>query len=198
MDKADTILVNSPFKKLMQKYFEFPIFKTFLKSEKLDIKYKVVLEAGCGAGYGLQIIHDEFVPKELHGFDILEEEIKIAKKKKIPAEIFVGDVLDTKFPDKKFDVVFVLEVLHHVPQWREGLKELNRIMKRGGILLISEHCKDSVKRLERVFGVKHPKEANFRWNEFYAGILSAGFIIKHRKIIFPGLGFYLCIKTKEI
>ena len=196
MDKLDTIFVNSRLKKWTQTYFEFPILNSFLKSEKIDIRNKVILDAGCGAGHGLEIIHRFYCPSELYGFDVLKSEVEIAKKVKVPANVFVANILNTKLPKEKFDAIFVFEVLHHVPKWRSALKELSRILKPGGALLIIELSKFGVKFARTWFGFTHPKEASFEWYEFHNGLKDAGFMYKKSKLlIWQAFGFFLYVKS---
>ncbi|MFX1339747.1 MAG: class I SAM-dependent methyltransferase [Promethearchaeota archaeon] len=195
IDTLDQMFVNSPLKKLMLKYFEFLIFKKFLHSQKIILKNKTILEAGCGAGYGLKLIFQTFNPKYLYGFDILPEEVLLAKKKNIPAKIFVGDITNIKLPTNSFDAVFAITVLHHVPKYSEALKELNRVLKPGGVLLIDDLNKRAVDIFKIFFGVKHPKKARFEWFEFFNSISSAGFKILKKKLFPIGFGLFLCIKS---
>ncbi len=52
-----------------------------------------------------------------------------------------GDVRVLPFPDNYFDRVFCISVLEHVPEGREqGLRECIRVMKPGGLLLLSMDC----------------------------------------------------------
>ena len=68
IDTLDQMFVNSPLKKLMLKYFELLIFKIFLHSQNISLNSKSILEAGCGAGYGLKLIYQSFNPEFLYGF----------------------------------------------------------------------------------------------------------------------------------
>ncbi len=50
-----------------------------------------------------------------------------------------GNMLNMPFPDDTFDLVLAKAVLHHVPEnLDEGLKELYRVTKKGGKILIEE------------------------------------------------------------
>jgi len=195
MDRLDTILINSPVKRFGQRFFEFPILNNFLKAEKIDLRNKVILDAGCGAGHGMEIIHKFYSPSELYAFDVLPNEVALAQKKNIPAKVFLGNILNTNLPDEKFDAIFVFEVLHHVPKWREALIELNRIMKPGGALLVIELSKFGLRFARKFFGLTHPLEASFEWPVFFKGLKDTGFTVKRlRYFVWQGFGFFLCIK----
>ncbi|MFX1514632.1 MAG: class I SAM-dependent methyltransferase [Promethearchaeota archaeon] len=204
MDPLEFRVMISPMKKLLQRFFEFKMFKQLLTSRQVDLTKKKILEVGCGAGYGLELISNEFNPKKLVAFDIIPKLIVIAKQyteqKSIPVKLFVGDILDIDLPSNEFDCVFCFTVLHHVPKWRQALKELNRVLKPNGVLLIDDHTKRSLDRLERFFKVKHSKDARFQWSEFKKEIINAGFkIIQEKKFTFGiGLNFLMSVKTKNI
>lgn len=196
IDKKELFLMNSPLKKLIQKYLEYNIFKYFLKRHKIDLTGKVILDAGCGAGYGLEIISKELKPAELVAFDLLPEEVAQAKRRKISAKIFVGDITNINLSSEKFDAVFTFTVLHHTPKWREGIKELHRVLKPGGVLLINEHNRSAIEKFERFFRVYHPKASRFDWSEFTEELKNAGFRIIEEKKLLGESGYFLCVKLK--
>lgn len=50
---------------------------------------------------------------------------------------FVSDILNIPVSDKSFDVILCSEVIEHVPDPISAIKEISRILKPGGILLIT-------------------------------------------------------------
>lgn len=48
------------------------------------------------------------------------------------------DLTDIQFPDDTFDVIYCSHVLEHVPEDRRAMRELRRVLKKGGwaILLV--------------------------------------------------------------
>ena len=177
---------------------EFRTFKVHLKKNHIDLTNKVILDAGCGAGYSSQLIIKEFQPKELFAFDILPEEVELAKRRGLSANLFVGDVTDIKLPSEKFDAVFIFDVLHHVPEWRNALKEINRVLKSGGVLLVQEPHKKALDEIERYFKVYHPKESRFEWPEFVEGLEESGFrVVESRKLYIGHFQSFLCEKSNN-
>ncbi|MHA2075334.1 MAG: class I SAM-dependent methyltransferase, partial [Candidatus Hodarchaeales archaeon] len=172
-------LMVSPVKKLMLSYFEINIFKYLLRSIKVNIGNKRILEVGCGAGYGIIQINKNFAPLEYYAFDSSRKMVSLsiakAKKHEIPVNIFWGDVREINLEPNKFDVVFVFTVLHHVEGWQEALKEINRVLKPKGLLLINEINIRSLNWFERYLKVYHPKEARFTWSMFQQGLSKANF-----------------------
>lgn len=53
------------------------------------------------------------------------------------AEYFVGDLMQTPFPDESFDQVFSLSVIEHEVNYSRFAQEVSRILKKGGELIVS-------------------------------------------------------------
>ncbi len=194
IDTLDKIFVNSFLKRFMLKYFEMIVFRKFLKSHDIHITNKIILDAGCGSGFGLQLIHEKFHPLSLYGFDILPEQVLKAKKRNLNTKISIGNITNVDFPSNMFDVIFIFTVLHHVPDYPKALKEINRILKPGGFLLIDELNKRLLDFFDRFMGIKHPEKSRFEWFEFYRAIKNAKMIIVDKKIFPIGFGLFLCQK----
>jgi SAM-dependent methyltransferase len=60
--------------------------------------------------------------------------------------IFHGTLREAKFPDDHFDVITILHVLEHVPDPRGEIKEMKRVLKAGGRLIIGGPNSDSLLR----------------------------------------------------
>ncbi|UCE12875.1 MAG: class I SAM-dependent methyltransferase [Candidatus Heimdallarchaeota archaeon] len=191
-------LMISPFKKLMLSCLELTVFKYFLRSVNAELTGKSLLEVGCGAGYGIVQIHSGFKPREYVAFDISKKMVSYAaakvKKQKIPVHLFVGDVRDLKLPSNRFDAAFAFTVLHHVEGWKDALKEINRVLKPHGLLMINEINDRSLNWFERYLKVYHPKKARFNWVMFRRGLLNAKFQIIREFHFLKDLGFFLCVK----
>lgn len=193
-------LMISPLKKLMISFFELNIFKYFLRSTSTKIVRKSLLEVGCGAGYGIEQIYKSFKPKEYYAFDISQKMVSLSKAKaekhEIPVQLFLGDVENIELSSNKFDVVFVFTVLHHVVGWQDALKEINRVLKPKGLLMINEINERSLNWFERYLKVYHPKKARFTWTMFRHGLTNAGFQIQKEFLFLRDFGFFLCTKRK--
>ena len=97
-----------------------------------------VLDVGCGNGRFYDVLKLKNI--KYAGIDNSEELIKIAKTKFPDANFSVADILKIPFSDNYFDKVYCIAVLHHIPsdQLRiEALKELRRILKPGGVLILT-------------------------------------------------------------
>ncbi len=110
---------------------------SFLRQNKL----KTVCDAGCGCGiYSLKLAANGF---SVSGFDISEEAVEIARavlrNRGYSAELKTADVLDTGYPDCRFDCVVSRDVLDHMKKAEaiKAVKELLRITKPGGFVWLT-------------------------------------------------------------
>ena len=94
-----------------------------------------ILDIGSADGTFSEVILKKSKAKELIGIDVVKTSVKWAKKhwknnKKM--KFVVGDAHKLKYKNKSFDAVFILEVLEHVHNPIEVLKEVRRILKKDG------------------------------------------------------------------
>jgi len=95
-----------------------------------------VLDIACGDGYGARKLSN-FVT-EMHGGDIDVDNVEHARSLTKEPNVFfhVEDVTSTSFASASFDAVLSLETIEHVDD-NACLKELQRILKTGGTLILS-------------------------------------------------------------
>ncbi len=105
-------------------------------------KFNEILDAGCGTG---EI--SCFLSKhgKVTGIDFSEKSIEIANKLKDRFEIKnvsfdVGDLTTIKL-NKKFDYIFSMGVLHHIPEMDKAIQNLKSHLKEGGIFVINVYNK---------------------------------------------------------
>lgn len=99
----------------------------------------VVLDVGCGIGLTDAYLVDDFAA--VHGVDISEKEIERARNTNPSATYTSYDGLQTPYPDDMFEIVFAINVFHHVPPENRAalMCEMARVTKPGGLSLIYEH-----------------------------------------------------------
>lgn len=103
--------------------------------EKNDIKGKKFLEIGCGLGY---FSKEAFkLGARVTGVDIGPKLIKISKKKTPNASFIVADASSLPFKNETFDVVLSTEVIEHINKQVIVIKEMFRVLKKGGVLIIT-------------------------------------------------------------
>jgi 2-polyprenyl-3-methyl-5-hydroxy-6-metoxy-1,4-benzoquinol methylase len=94
-----------------------------------------LLDVGCGFGevlYGMP-------PKwRLYGMDYSHHNVKAARAiLKERAIIKQGNLHEIPFENSSMDVCCCLEVLEHIKDDESGIKEINRVLKSGAILILS-------------------------------------------------------------
>jgi SAM-dependent methyltransferase len=102
------------------------------KDPSFDLPGKV-LDVGCGSGWFLVQMRDQ--GWEPHGVEISEAAARIGREQaNLP--IFCGTLLDADFPKDFFDYVRLNHSFEHMSRPNETLREINRILKPGGRVLI--------------------------------------------------------------
>jgi ubiquinone/menaquinone biosynthesis C-methylase UbiE len=100
-------------------------------------KGKTVLDIACGSGYGTQLLAAQAT--KVIGVDVSAEAVGYAKKH-FPAknvEYRVGDGQKIPLGDASVDLVVSFETIEHVKDYKTFLSELHRVLKPGGVLVIS-------------------------------------------------------------
>ena len=188
--------MNTPLRWWIQENVEFEVFKRHLRKYNIDIKNSVILDVGCGSGFSTKLISQEFAPRRLVAFDFMPEQIELAKNKNIQAEFSVGDSTNINMPSSTFDAVFVMGVLHHIPEWKKAIREISRVLKPDGLLLVEEPSKFLL-FLADIVRYTHPKEAKTFWNEFENELKASGFNVLSREIVLLCLGQSFLLKKQE-
>lgn len=85
-------------------------FATFLRDLVRSLRCSSVLEAGCGTGIDLRLLEGVAV----HGADINEEAIRIAREKTPGGDFCLCDVTDMPYEDASMDMVFTHRLLNYV------------------------------------------------------------------------------------
>lgn len=82
------------------------------------------------------------------GIDFSEPMLDVARRRSAglppdrrPATFLQGDALHLPFPDARFDVVTISYGLRNLADFEAGLRELNRVLKPGGRLLVLDFGK---------------------------------------------------------
>ena len=105
------------------------------------VKDNVVLDAGCGFGYGTAYLADH--AQRIVGIDFSPDTIAWAQKKYPGKNISfkVADVTKLDFSDGYFDVVCLFEVIHGLKEYNKALAEIKRVLKKGGLFIVSTRKK---------------------------------------------------------
>ena len=98
---------------------------------------------GCGPGECVASELEAFGASSVHAIDLDPKMVAKARSRLAPygsrASVSVGDVTHLDYPDAHFAAAFNFAVLHHVPDWRAGLAEIDRVLAPGGRLFSQDH-----------------------------------------------------------
>lgn len=92
-----------------------------------------LLEIGCGPGFFLDVLGPQWRPC---GIDLSPFAADYAREK-MGLEVIQGEFGAGLYEPEHFDVVLMLQVLDHLPDPRRALLEAGRILKAGGMLMLT-------------------------------------------------------------
>jgi ubiquinone/menaquinone biosynthesis C-methylase UbiE len=112
-----------------------------LLGSTIDLKNKDIAEIGCGRGGGLSYIVNTFSPATALGVDLDKHAVKFCNKHfdHKGLSFAKGDAQNLFFlKDNSFDAILNLESSHRYPRMDLFLKEVNRLLRRGGYFLYTD------------------------------------------------------------
>lgn len=97
-----------------------------------------ILDIACGNGFGSNLLANQTKGKVIGG-DISAEAVQYSKKKfqQTNLEFSVLDGTNLSFPDSFFNTVVSFETIEHTIHYKKMLSEFKRVLKPGGLLVLS-------------------------------------------------------------
>ncbi len=159
-----------------QRHLELPLFRRM----GLDVCNKDVLEIGCGNGHGAYLLN-ELSPRSYLGLDLMEEQITKARQRHPQYRFLVQDATDlSQFGEASKDVVIIFGVLHHIPEWRRVIDEVQWILRPGGSFFVEEPRGMDLKLFDFFFRWGHP-DSDFGIRRMEGYLESRGFTICNKQ-----------------
>lgn len=108
--------------KMYRNYYLYPFISRYFKPKDY------LLDFGCGIGDYLTFRANTV------GVDINDDNVKYCNQNGNIAKVIENNSID--FSDNTFDAVIMDNVLEHIPNPTESLKEITRVLNKNGLLLV--------------------------------------------------------------
>jgi ubiquinone/menaquinone biosynthesis C-methylase UbiE len=197
MNRAETWLVNSPPRRWLQRGVEVPV----LKHLGGVMAGGTALEIGCGSGAGITLIRDRFGAERIIGIDLDERMIARARRRHVgraDIELHVGDAAALPFEDASLDAVFDFAIIHHVPEWRDAVREVRRVLRPGGRFYFDEVTRRALDRptYRRLFD--HPTQDRFSASGFVEELERQGLRVGQRYRVAVGGDYVIGVAERVL
>lgn len=161
---------------LLAQFLE-PVSLNALKNISLP-GYANILDIGSGLGDTTLMLNERFPNSTITGLDgdasLIEAAIEEKKLLHPNLDFICSDALNLPFENNSFDFVFTRYCLHHLPSAMDGLKEMKRVCKHGGIILAHEPDINSI--------ISYPESWAYQKHKEYLNLLVADALLG-RKLV---------------
>ena len=108
-----------------------------------------ILDVGCWSGQLLRALNSERNNFHYFGIDVNKDAIGYATKREPEGNFKFASALDIPYKDKYFGIIILFDVLEHIPEKTElrCLKEIRRVIKDSGVLIISTPADNSFSKI---------------------------------------------------
>ena len=173
MNRVETIVVNSGARRALQRWYETP---ALLRLGGQLAPGARVLELGCGAGYGTELILERFGADRVDAVDLDPAMVDRARRRLARhgerVRLATGDVTDLRrtldAADGSYDAVFDFGILHHVEDWQAAVLDVARVLRPGGRFYFDEVTADALATRGYRWLFDHPTQNRFTATEFVA------------------------------
>jgi SAM-dependent methyltransferase len=121
----------------------------------LDLEGRSVLEALSGSGHATDYLlrHKQAA---VTGLDISEEAIASFKTRWPKCQAICSSITESGLPDESFDCIVVVMGLHHLhPNLSDALREIHRLLRKGGFFCFTEPHRGSAFSRLRTLWYRH-------------------------------------------
>jgi ubiquinone/menaquinone biosynthesis C-methylase UbiE len=126
-----------------------------LKAYFSESEINSILDIGTGSGDFIEVLQDVFPHAQITGVDPDTESLQEATKK-YPGVSFSemrAEILE--FADNSFDLASISMALHHLPDIQTSLKEMLRVVKPRGWIIVNELFSDNLNPSQEVHKIFH-------------------------------------------
>ena len=197
LNRIEKALMNNPARAALQRRFEAP--RLFAMGGPVHDGH--ALELGCGRGIGVEAIFDDFGASRVDAFDLDPQMIALAQqrlaKRGAAVRLWVGDAESIPCADASYDAVFDFGIIHHVPSWRNVLREVHRVLRPGGRFYAEEVLARFILHPITRRVLEHPLDDRFDHDCFTHALEDHGFEVIDRRDLAGLFGWYVARVPKE-
>jgi ubiquinone/menaquinone biosynthesis C-methylase UbiE len=117
------------------------------KRKKLSEKPSI-LDIGTGPAFLIRSLRKKYRDSIICGTDYNLNILKIKNRKDL--DLIICDARNLSISDNSFDAIFLLDVLEHIPDLMKTMKELDRILKAKGVIIVSLPTETGIYKLGRL------------------------------------------------
>lgn len=142
-------------------------FSQVLLNDIKTLKPDSILDVGAGEGFVLERLRKANIAKKLEGIEYMDEAIALGKKMNPHVKIKKGDIYKLPYKDNTFELVICTEVLEHLEDPENALKELKRVSNKYLVLSVPNEPLFTIQRFLRGKNIlklgDHPEHIQ-HWN----------------------------------
>lgn len=122
-----------------------------------------ILDLGCGTGEFIHQILQRYDDMKIYGLDLSKEMLAVAEEKlKGQGELTLGDSQYLPYGDETMDMIICNDSFHHYPEPLEVIKEIHRVLKKQGVLVIGDCYQPLITRWIMNLYMKFNKEGDVK------------------------------------
>ncbi len=129
-------MYTKPFRRYQQRR-RLEVVRSLAEETWATLRGGQIVDVGCGDGYGSSVVLKDMCYSLYVGVDLSPEKLKIACRNLRACWGVLGDAEGLPFCSRTFDLALSLETLEHLLDPYAALREIARVLKPGGSLLLS-------------------------------------------------------------